>query len=100
MEEREENTTDIDSPDAPLSHLIFPCLDSKDLVMPVCKQLAECREISCGNPLYHCRFGTSGHLELRSMMTTSFLLCIDILPSLIKATDQTLFGRDNTSTSP
>jgi len=32
MEEQKENTTDIDSPDALLSHLIFPCLNNKDLV--------------------------------------------------------------------
>lgn len=45
MEEQEENTTIIDSPDAVLRHLIFPYLDYKDLVQPVCKfwtRLAEC----------------------------------------------------------
>ncbi len=54
MEEEEESTVYINSPEAVLRHLIFPYLDPQSLVQPVCKlwtQLAECNLL--WKSLYH-----------------------------------------------
>ena len=60
MEEQEEVAIDIDSCEAVLKHLIFPYLDYKDLVQPVCKlwtKIGKCNLL--WKSLYHSHFGTA-----------------------------------------
>lgn len=60
MEEQEEDAIDIDNTEAVLKHLIFPYLDYKDLVQPVCKLwtgIGKCNLL--WKSLFHSHFGTA-----------------------------------------